>query len=229
MKIDLRNVRTRWMNVDKDEEKAKLMVELLDRLGMTNHERFSAITGIEPHEGVRRGEEHYRSCAESHFAILEETILKDGEPVLILEDDVENTEAIHDFVSKEYESQLLCPDDADAIYLGTSHGDGRYHAEKVGDTSWLKIRGVFATHAILYLSKTYAENTIEIGKRWIYEKNTPFDVGLAKDLQPTKSVYAPIVPFFYQADSKNSVNKWEGITKTPLKFAAQFKIGTVSW
>ena len=34
MQIDLRNVRTRWINVDKDEEKARQMNELLDGLGL---------------------------------------------------------------------------------------------------------------------------------------------------------------------------------------------------
>ena len=70
MKIDFRNVRTRWINVDKDTNKADLMVEMLDTLGFKNHERFSAVTNVKPHEGVRKGEEHYRNCAESHFKML---------------------------------------------------------------------------------------------------------------------------------------------------------------
>ena len=57
----------------------------------------SLVTGIAPHEGVRRGEEHYRNCAESHFKILEETILADGEPVLILEDDVRKLTFVSEF------------------------------------------------------------------------------------------------------------------------------------
>ena len=227
MEIDFRDVRTRWINVDKDTSKAEQMVELLDSLGFNNHERFSAVTNVPPHEGVRKGEEHYRNCAESHFAVLKETILKDGDPVLILEDDVEYTDALTDYISKDKPcSPIVFPDDVDAIYIGTSHGDGQYtahHAEK----GWLSVKGVFATHAILYLSKSYAEETLQVGKQWIYEKNTTFDVGLAYELQPSKKVYAPIVPFFYQADSKNSVNKWETITKTPLRIAEQFKLGTM--
>ena len=38
MKIDFRNVRTRWINVDKDTNKANLMVEMLDTLGFKNHD-----------------------------------------------------------------------------------------------------------------------------------------------------------------------------------------------
>ena len=222
MKIDISNLRVRWINVDADTEKASRMVDLLNENEFKNHERFSAVTGIEPHEDVREGEEHYRNCAESHFKVLEETILKDGEPVLILEDDVEATKALDNFTDTEFDF----PDDADAVYMGTSHGDGQYEAMK-HDQHWLKIKRVFATHAILYFSKEYANQTIEIGKRWIYDRNMPFDVGLAYELQPNRNVYAPIVPTFYQADSKNTKNKWEEITKTPLRITEGFKLGTM--
>ena len=222
MKLDLRNVKVRWINVDADTEKASQMIDLLNKNEFRNHERFSAVTGIEPHEGVREGEEHYRNCAESHFKVLEETILKDGEPVLILEDDVEVTKALDDFTDGEVD----LPSDADAIYMGTSHGDGKYEALK-HNQRWLKIKRVFATHAILYLSKEYASYTIEIGKRWIYDRNTPFDVGLAYELQPNRNVYAPITPTFYQADSKNTKNKWQEITETPLRITEGVKLGTM--
>ena len=66
--------------LDADIEKADAMQELLARLGFTQHERFAAIT---------QHEDATRNCGESHFQCLERTILKDGKPVLILEDDVE--------------------------------------------------------------------------------------------------------------------------------------------
>lgn len=219
MQIDLRNVRTRWINVDKDEEKARQMNELLDGLGFTNHERFSAVTGIAPHEGVRRGEEHYRNCAESHFKILEETILADGEPVLILEDDVEvNPEA--------FVAEFPIPENADCIYLGVSTGDGSFEAINNND-GFAKIKRVFATHAILHMSKEMSEDIIRFGKKWIYEICRPFDVGIAYEIQPMYNVYTPHVPFFYQADSKNTFNKWEQVTKNPLPMKKKFTTGTM--
>ncbi len=217
--MNICDVRTRWINVDRDTEKAKQMKELLDGLGFTNHARFSAVTGVAPHEGVRKGEEHYRNCAESHFKILEETILADGEPVLILEDDVD--------VESTFSGEIEIPSDADCFYVGTSHGDGNYSAIEHSN-SLNKIEKVFATHAILYFSKSYAERTISIGKHFIYERNTPFDVGLAYEVQPHFKVYAPVAPLFYQADSKNAVNKWEGITRTPLNRKKPFSLGTIS-
>ena len=207
MVIDLCDVKCKWINLDRDEGKNKQMEELVARLGMKNAERVSAVEGIEPHVGVRAGEEHYRSCAESHFLILQEAIENDRFPLLILEDDVE---------VEVFNQKIEVPDDADTIYLGTSHGDGNYTTTPVDD-EWVKIEKVFATHAILYLNERYAKDVIATGKHFIYNRNTPFDVGCAYVVQPRFNVYAPRTPFFYQADSKNAKNKWEGITRTPLK------------
>ena len=206
-------------NVDKDVDKANQMTELFEEHGFTDRRDFSAVTGIEPHEGVRKGEEHYRNCAESHFKILEDTILSDGKPVLILEDDVDVTVRIEDVLQG-----CDIPDDAAAVYFGTSHGDGNYVANRHSN-EWLKI-SVFATHAIMYLSEAHARKTIEVGKSWIYERNIPFDVGLAYDLQKHHNVYATITPVFYQS-TKRTKQQWEVITKTPLRIAKQFKLGTM--
>ena len=219
--MNIRNVRTRWINVAKAVEKAQQMRGLLYGLGFTDHEKFSAITGIEPHEGVRAGEEHYRNCAESHFKILEETILSDGQPILILEDDVD----VDAVISSNLEVPV--PEDADAIYFGTSHGDGNYEAIDLNN-GWLKIQRVFATHAIMHISKKFSEEVIRVGKKWIYEHNRPFDVGIAYDIQKSFNVYAPKKPFFFQADSKNSSNKWEEITRTPLRTKKKFTLGTMA-
>jgi hypothetical protein len=220
MKINLCDVPVRWINVDTATENNKLMVDLLKRVGMNNARRFSAITDVLPHEGVRPGEEHYRNCAESHFSILQESIDNNSFPVCILEDDVEIEESVF---TTDLEN---IPDDADAIYLGTSHGDNNYSATDVGN-GWMKIERVFATHSILWLNEKLAREVIKTGKSWIYEKNHPFDVGIAYELQPKFNVYAPHTPFFFQADAKNSKNKWEHLTRTPLKLKRKFSVFTV--
>ena len=114
---------------------------------------------------------------------------------MILEDDVEYTEAITDFISPDKSnSPIEFPDDVDAIYLGTSHGDGKYDAEKQDD-GWLLIQRVLPLMLFCICLKNTQTNDY-IGKHWIYERNTPFDVGLAYQLQPTKKVYAPVTPYF---------------------------------
>jgi hypothetical protein len=68
---------------------------------------------------------------------------------------------------------------------------------------------------------------IEEGKNHIYNLNRPFDVGIAYSVQPEFNVYAPKVPFFYQADSKNTLNKWEGITRNRLHSKKKFSTRTI--
>ena len=108
MKVDLRNTRTRWINVESDKTKAEQMVELLDKLQYKNAERFNAITSVD----VKQKNQFYLThcCGESHFHALEETILSDNEPVLILEDDVE-------VEYKNYLNEFEIPKGIDALYL----------------------------------------------------------------------------------------------------------------
>ena len=217
MQIDLRNVRTRWINVEKDEEKARQMLELLERLEFKNVERFNAITSVD----VQEKNEFYLThcCGESHFHELEETILADGEPVLILEDDIE-------VEAGAYVPEPHIMEDTDAIYFGTSHGDSNYEAINQLN-GWSKICRVFSTHAILYMNPAYAQGVVDEGRNHIYNLNRPFDVGIAYGGQHKFNVYAPMVPFFYQADSKNTVNQWERITRTPLNTKKKFSTRTI--
>ncbi len=210
MKIDLRNVRCEWINLEKDTEKAEQMVELLDRLGVKNHNRVNAITGVEPMIGCRPGEESTNSCGASHVGILKKAIDNDDFPVMILEDDVEVTEFP--------EGEVDVPDDIDALYLGTSHGDNNYTTNPVeGYDQILKITQVFATHAILYMNKAYAKEFVDVTEAAIKSRRQHFDVVAAYNLQPRFNIYGMRSPVFYQADSKNDKNKWEMITKTPLE------------
>ncbi|MDF1844084.1 MAG: hypothetical protein P1U77_21815 [Rubripirellula sp.] len=207
MKLDLRAIQCIWINVDTDIEKAAQMESLLDRLQIKRRRRFSGITGIAPHAEVNYGEEHYRNCAESHFAVLRTALKDDTFPLLILEDDVE----AQGFPDEPIEF----PSDADAIYLGTSHGNRDYLAIPVSD-HLLRIERVFAAHAVIYLSRSYAEAVIADGLRSIYEHDEPFDVAVAFETQPRFCIYGMRKPIFYQSDAKNQTNKWEQMTRTPL-------------
>jgi len=106
MNIDLRNVTTKWINLDRDIEKNQMMEELCTRIGLTNASRVPACEGVDPHEGVRAGEEHYRNCAESHFNTYKEAIESGSFPLLILEDDVE-TEKYHISVISPKDDTIL--------------------------------------------------------------------------------------------------------------------------
>lgn len=207
MDIDLRQIPCVLINVDADTEKAAQMESLLDRLGIRDRSRFSGVTGIAPHAGVNRGEEHYRNCAESHFGVLQAAIAKHTFPILVLEDDVD--------VQGFPDAPIECPDDADALYLGTSHGSPDYRATPVSDLLF-RIERVYAAHAVVHLTREYAEAVITDGRRSIYDRDEPFDVALAFETQSRFNVYGMRSPIFYQSDAKNRVNQWEHMTRTPL-------------
>ncbi len=173
------------------------MRTLLYGLRFSKQGRFSAFT---------KKDNHTENCGESHFRLLEQTILKDGEPILILEDDVD--------VETSFNPILDIPEGADCVYLGISHGDRTYGARDMGH-GWLQVHRIFATHAILHLNRKYSEEMIQVGRKWI-EDGKPFDVGLAYELQGKYKVCTPTEPLFFQSDSKNKVNKWELVTRTPL-------------
>ena len=210
MKIDLRNVQTAWINLDSATENAKSVEEQFSTLGFSNHKRFSACV-IEPPPTTPKTIYHYRGCAQSHINILEDQ--SNGIPLLILEDDAK----YHPHWFNPILDNL--PDDADAVYLGVSHGDGRYKAKDIGN-HWARIAGVFATHAILYLTDRYKKAVAETAKDYVYNKNTPFDIGCAW-LQQHFNVVTPHLPMFYQADERSSANKWQNITLQPLRMVAQ--------
>jgi len=218
MKIDLCNVYTRWINLDEKTDNAEMMEELFQRCGMKNTHRFSAIRKNATHPGVRPGEEHYPGIGESQFACMRD-ICEKGFPGLILEDDVEVTDLFpHDGV-------IEVPDDADAVYLGISHGDGNYKAVEVGK-GLCKISKMLSAHAILYTSDKYITEVLNSVPDAMYSQNKPFDV-FTYQLQEKFNVYAFTTPLFYQADAKNNANKWEAITRTPLKCQQAFRIGTM--
>ncbi len=219
MKIDLRNVYTRWINLDEKTDNAEMMEELFQRCGMTNTHRFSAIRKSATHEGVRKGEEHYPGIAESQFSCMRD-ITQHGLPGLILEDDIEVTDAF------PKDGVIEVPDDADAVYLGISHGDGQYDATDVGG-GLCKISRMLSGHACLYTSGKYIGDILNHVPEAVNKHRKPFDV-FTYSLQGQHNVYAFSSPIFYQADAKNNANKWEAITRTPLRVKPKFRLGTMS-
>jgi hypothetical protein len=204
MKLDIRDVHTRWINLDGETKNKAEMESQFDALGIKTHRRKSAVV-IEPPKGTPDTIKHYRGCAQSHIDILDDPELR--YPLLILEDDAKST--------PEFEPVIEIPDDTDAIYLGVSQGSGHYYAEDIGG-GFARISGVFATHAILYLTESYAKAVSATAKDFVYNRNTPFDLGCAA-LQGRFKVITPHKPFFYQADARSSANKWENLTRGSLR------------
>ena len=209
MKIDIRDIRTQWINLEKDTTKAEQMVTLLNERGFKNHERFAAMCE-DTEFGITKDNCNWfgtHMCGLSHRKLLNETIVSDGEPIFVLEDDVE-------IENDNIKYEIEIPDDADAVYLGTSQGDCNYSAISANEDT-AKVQRIFATHAIIHLNPEYSKRVVQVTEDAV-KADGPFDVQIAYGVQKDFNVYAVKAPYFYQADSKNTVNKYEYITRIPL-------------
>jgi len=204
MIIDLREIPVIWINLDSATKNAEAMENKFKNYGFKNTIRKSARV-IEPPEGTPKTIYHYVGCGQSHLDILKDKNL--NTPFLILEDDAEFT--------SDFNPIIEIPDDADGIYLGVSHGNIYYKTKKYNE-NYLRISGILATHAILYISENYKNNMAMANKHFIYNLKTPWDVAAA-GLQHRFRVYTPNNPFFYQADERDSANKWQFFTDKPLE------------
>lgn len=203
MIIDLREIPVVWINLDKDTENAKKMVDQFERYGFKNHIRFSGLT---PDKIVPPVENNWYGfgCGMSHVKILE--TYKDI-PLLILEDDAKITE--------DFNPILEIPEEIDGVYVGTSAGNPYYMTKKY-NKDFLRIGNILSTHAVLYLSEKFKNNVAHVTKLFVYQYKQPVDIGVASILQHFK-VLAPNKPFFVQADDRDSNNKWESITARLLE------------
>lgn len=204
MKIDLREIPVVWINLDSAKKNAEMMEERFKKFGFKNTHRKPGII-IPPPKGTDKSIAHFRGCGQAHIEILENKNY--STPLLVLEDDVE-------FVD-EFDPVLEIPDDIDGVYLGISHGNIFYHSCKYNE-NYLRIAGILAAHAILYVTPQYREAMAEIGKYCLYELNKPWDVGTA-GIQTQYKVVTPNSPLMYQSNDRESSNKWQNLTDKPLE------------
>jgi GR25 family glycosyltransferase involved in LPS biosynthesis len=169
-------------------------------LGMEYTERISGKTIPAP--SGSKFDKHFVGCGQSHIDALQ----SGDAPLLILEDDAQVTE--------HYREEIDIPHGADAIYLGWSTANKKMTVTAFSE-HLVKVTGLAAAHAILYLSqrfKDYAENAIRVA---IYEEQVPLDVMLAH-IQKDFNVYAVRKPYFIQSNARYSLNKWESLTSGEL-------------
>lgn len=190
----------RYINLDTALDNRIEMERQFGMLGMNKTRRISAKTIPAP--SGSKFDKHFVGCGQSHIDALQS-----GEtPLLILEDDAQVTE--------DYREEIDIPHGADAIYLGWSMANKKMTVKNFSE-NLVKVTGLAAAHAILYLSKRYkdfAEGAIKIA---IYEEQVPLDVALAY-FQKDFNVYAVRKPYFIQSDARYSLNKWESLTRGEL-------------
>lgn len=120
---------------------------------------------------------------------------------LCLEDDCSLTEY--------YTDNLNLPDDADAVYLGTSvwgvtngHTDWRNFNVKKYNDDFYKIEGMCSTHAVLFVNDNFLNHLNKIGESYGIHSTVPFDYLMCQE-QHKFNVYGVAKPFFYQKGEVN--------------------------
>lgn len=203
MQINLQNIKIVCISLKKSTERRDNFKELAERLHFKNWSFY---------DGIETGD-HIEGCALSQINVLNKNL--NNEPLLILEDDVRE--------SQYYNSSITVNPDSDAIYLGYSNWaadpyrakmsmlDCAASATKKGDL--YQIKNVTSAHAILYISKKYKEACATEAKKYLYDTsgNRHCDVVYAK-LQNNFNVYATAQHYFYQNCPRNKM--W---TETPIK------------
>ena len=197
--IDLREVRCRWISLERDSAASRHLEQSLRQQGF---EDLDWCPGVRLQESGARSERlHAQAVALAHQRALE--LHLDDQPLLLLEDDVA-TEADANWT-------FAVPADADAVWVGIS----RYGKPTVQpiNPSLSRIERMFSTHAVLYLSKSYKEHAIHCAEQcnscWL-----PFDIGLSF-YQKDFNVYALNQPAFFQANGKGQHN-FEALTRGSL-------------
>lgn len=191
MKIDLKKIKTYYINLDKDEERNVSMQTLVSDFGFISAERF---------EGTYVKGDPLSGCAYSHYNILSTMKSK----TIILEDDC---------VIRSNESVIEIPDDADALYLGLSSWGYIKDVSKPDNYIFTpvdnypgiyKVSGMLATHAILYINKDYMRTCERIAE-YSAKNSVHVDQGFAR-VQRYFNVYAVADPIFYQHSNTESTN-----------------------
>ncbi|MFI5180926.1 MAG: nucleotidyltransferase family protein [Thermoanaerobaculia bacterium] len=209
--VDLREVPVRYINLERAARNARELESQLGTLGFRDVVRFPA-REIPPPAGTPGHLAHYVGCARSHIDLLEE--LEGRLPAVVLEDDA--------VASEDFTPLLTLPEGVDAIYLGVSiAGEVGISAVDVGG-GLARISGVLANHAVLYLSERYRAAVVATARDCVDRRQVPFDVGCA-EIQEDFVVLTPHRPFFFQADSRESRNRWEALTRAPLPIRAAAK------
>lgn len=194
MVIDIRKVKTYYINLKKDINKKKNIEKVLTK---NNFEKYQRIEGV-------LSKISSLGAAYSHIKTVEIAIQNDEYPYLILEDDV-------DVFNKDFLIEI--PDDADAMYLGLSRfGLDLSQSPKTQDQVIIKdfneknhrVINMLAIHAVLHLNKKYDLDLIEYYKMFVDDpiKFVAVDIPII-ELNKKENVYALNNPIFYQNDWKN--------------------------
>ena len=194
MQIDLKQIPTFFINLPQHIEKRNKIETMLSNL---NIETFCRL------EGSIYPENPIAGCSRAHYHSIE----PDKVPFLLLEDDAFLLE------NRWSDGIIEVPDNADAIYLGTStwgrmngHNGEYIQYDTVAEfPGLLRVYNMLATHSILYLNREYAGMIKRVAYHTGYVIENYNDVAFA-EVQRFFNVYAFDEPIFAQKSNENATN-----------------------
>jgi hypothetical protein len=205
MLIDFENLKIVCISLKSSDERRSNFKQMANRLNFKNWSFYDGIVSSD----------HIEGCAMSQINVLKENM--DDNPVLIVEDDIQETEF--------YKNTIDLSDitDMDALYLGYSNWAAHPIRAQMsllsGPSTFVKIKeyykitNVTSAHAIIYISKKYKQACADGALNYLTDPtgNRHCDVVYAK-LQNEYNVFATPKHFFYQNCPRNKV--W---TNTPIE------------
>ena len=195
MIIDLKKINSLWIGGINKNRELKIK-SLLDRLEY-NHKQIPAV--------ISNG---FNGNTQSTKNAIEESI-KYNEPVIIFEDDANITE--------HYNNEIDVPDDADAVWLGTSiYGlvnnwesmslrDGIYltQPKKTGEyNNFYKVENMLSLHAVVFITNKYKQSMFNY-LEYLINKQTAPDIITAETMKYF-NIYACKKPMFFQDDNAHN-------------------------
>ena len=198
IEIKLTDIPVHYINLTEHKDKNEKVLSLLTNLGFNN---------ISRHEG----EIHEKSnvgCSRAHYKALEQL----EAPFILFEDDI---------VEKKFINKVNFPENADAVYLGTSSW-GRFNSNsgpflkyKKINNDLYRIYNMLSGHAILYLNDHYKEMCEKIAYFFGYVlEDSHQDIGYA-EIQKYFSIYCFNDPLFLQTSNPKATNK--KLTEYPIE------------
>jgi GR25 family glycosyltransferase involved in LPS biosynthesis len=195
MIINLKKINSLWIGGINKNRELKIK-SLLDRLEY-NHKQIPAVLS----NGFNGNTQSTRNA-------IEESI-KYNEPVIIFEDDANITE--------HYNNKIDVPEDADAVWLGTSiYGlvnnwesmslrDGIYltQPQKTGEyNNFYKVENMLSLHAVVFITNKYKQSMFNY-LEYLINKQTAPDIITAETMKYF-NIYACKKPMFFQDDNAHN-------------------------
>jgi GR25 family glycosyltransferase involved in LPS biosynthesis len=211
MIIDITQIPVYYINLDSSAERREAISSALRQAGFTNVIRFKASTG----------EHSVHGCAKSHHELM--SLVKHSGPFLVLEDDAA--------LAKDFTTIVEVPDDADAVYLGTTIAgrqkdrSTRFPVARKINEEYYQIYNFLTGHAILYINPEY-QSFLKRALKVAVDFKSHQDIVRAETMK-FFTVYVRNKPIFFQNDQKDYT---DSITQTyiddvPTKLPSVVNLG----